>query len=247
MSRWKDAAARSLNRILNRFGLQISRYSATSLQAAFERLARRPVPVTTVIDIGASDGRWSEKIFRYYPNAFYLLIDANPVYEPALRAFKYRYPRSDYVLSAAGDKEGTVHFYASDPLGGAAVSEAVGGTIEVSMTTVDALVQYKALQPPFLIKLDTHGFEVPILAGAQATLPQASMIIMETYNFQFIPSIVKFYEMCVLMEERGFRPVDIIDPVYRPLDGAFWQCDLMFIRADREEFKSNLFQQTTKS
>lgn len=242
MSGWIDTPVRVLNRLLNRFGLQISRYSNTSVQAAFERLAQRPVPVRTVIDIGASDGRWSEKIIRYYPDSFYLLVDANAVHQPSLQQFKQRYPRSDYVIAAAGDKDGSTHFYASDPLGGVSAAQAVAGTIEVPMITVDTLVRQNGLQPPFLIKLDTHGFEVPILEGAQETLPQASMIVMETYNFQFMPNIVKFYQMCAYMEERGFRPVDIIDPVHRPLDGALWQCDLMFIRADRDEFKSNLYQ-----
>ena len=241
MSGWLDHSARILNRLLHRFGFQISRYSSTSLQAAFERLAQRPVAVQTVIDIGASDGRWAEKIIRYYPQAFYMLIDANTVYRPALNRFKQRYPHSDYVIAAAGDREGTTHFYATDPLGGAAFSEALPGTIEVPMTTIDALVSEKGLQPPFLIKLDTHGFEVPILQGAQATLPQVSLIVMETYNFQFLPGILNFYEMCAYMEGKGFRPVDIIDPVHRPLDGAFWQCDLMFIRANGDVFKSNFY------
>jgi FkbM family methyltransferase len=244
MSDWKDAPARFVNRLLNRFGLQISRYSDTSIQAAFERLARRPVPVNTVIDIGASDGRWSEKIFRYYPDAFYLLIDANAVYEPALQQFRHRYPYSDYVLAAAGDAEGFVHFYVSDALGGVAITETVPGTIEVPMTTVDTLVKQKGLQPPFLIKLDTHGFEVPILEGACDTLPQTSMVVMETYNFQFTSTNLRFYEMCTYMETRGFRPVDMIDPLHRPLDDALWQFDLMFIRADRDEFKNGLFQQS---
>jgi FkbM family methyltransferase len=242
MTGWKDSTARAINRILNRFGLQISHYSDTSLQAAFERLALRPVPVSTVIDIGASDGRWSEKIYRFYPSAFYLMIDANPIHEQALQRFKHRVPNSDYVLAAAGNEVGYISFLAADPLGGVAVPYSITGkTVQVPMTTVDMLVSKQALQPPFLIKLDTHGFEVPILEGAQATLSQTNMIVIETYNFEVAPGSLKFYEMCTYLEARGFRPIDIIDPMHRPHDGAFWQFDILFIRADREAFKVNLY------
>lgn len=241
MSDWFDVPAGAFNRLLNRFGLQISRYSNTSLQAAFERLARRPVAVNTVIDVGASDGRWSERILRYYPDAFYMLVDANAVHQPGLERFKKRHPRSDYVIAAAGDKDGVTYFYTSDPLGGVAVSYKVETTVEVPMICLDSLVKTKNLPPPYLIKLDTHGFEVPILEGARETLAQTGIVVMETYNFQISPNSLKFYEMCALMEIYGFRPVDLIDPLHRPLDGAFWQCDLMFTRADNDEFKTNLY------
>jgi FkbM family methyltransferase len=241
MPRRFDAPARALNRLLNRFGFQISRYSNTTLQAAFERLALRPVLVNTVLDVGASDGRWSEKIFRYYSDAFYMLVDANAVHRTALDHFKQKYPRSDYILAAAGNADGVTYFYTSDPLGGVATNYAGVGAVEVPMVSLDSLVTKRGLSPPFLIKLDTHGFEVQILEGARETLLQTNLIVMETYNFPITPDSLKFYEMCALMEKYGFRPIDIIDPMHRPLDGVFWQVDLMFTRDDSDVFKSNLF------
>jgi hypothetical protein len=38
------------------------------------------------------------------------------------------------------------------------------------VTTVDIEVAQRALLGPYLIKLDAHGFEVPILIGAQEAL-----------------------------------------------------------------------------
>ena len=62
------------------------------------------------------------------------------------------------------------------------------------------------LRPPFLIKLDTHGFEVPILKGAQETLQQTNLLVIETYNFQLQPTSLRFHEMCSYMEFGGFPP-----------------------------------------
>ena len=235
----KQNIAHRINQFLARFGLQLSRYSDLSLHGAFDRLSLRPVPVNTVIDIGASDGRWSERIYRYYPDAFYLLIDANPVYQQALEHFKQHIAKSDYVLAAAGNEEGRTHFYVGDALGGVVYEG--GDGFDVPMTSVDVQVEQRALQPPFLVKLDTHGFEVPILEGATKTLEQTNMVILETYNFQITPTSLRFHQMCAHMENLGFRPIDVIEPMHRAHDGAFWQFDLLFIRADRPEFQTNLF------
>lgn len=240
MSNWKIASVRLVNRLLKRFDLHISHSSDLSLEAAFERLARRPVEVNTIIDIGASDGRWSARVHRYYPDAFYFLVDANPVYEKPLDAFKRLYRKSDYLLAAAGNAEGSAQLYAADPLGGV-VLQGVEGTFEVPMTTVDVQVHTRALKPPFLLKLDTHGFEVPILEGAASTLEETSVVIMETYNFDVAPGSLKFYEMCSHMETLGFRCIDVIEPMHRSRDDAFWQFDLLFIRADRSEFQTLTF------
>ena len=42
--------------------------------------------------------------------------------------------------------------------------------------------------------------------------------------------------MVVLIEGLGFRCVDMIEPMWRSHDGAFWQVDFAFIRRDRKEF-----------
>lgn len=239
---WKTNAFRAINHVLNRFGLEISRYSDLSLQAAFERLAHRPVAIATVIDIGASDGRWSARVMRYYPQARYLLVEANAYFQPKLQEFVGRHQNASYVLIAAGPKEGVVNFHApADPLGGLASEQPVEHAFEVPMTTIDRLIVDHDLPAPYLIKLDTHGFEVPILNGALETLKRANMLIIEAYNFRFTPESITFYQLCQHLESLGFRPVDLIEPIHRPYDAALWQFDLVFIPADRPEFSINQF------
>ena len=97
------------------------------------------------------------------------------------------------------------------------------------------------MPPPFLIKLDTHGYELPILAGAARTLQQTEVLIVEVYNFPGSAPAVSFYEFCRLMAEKGFRCIDLLDPLYRPRDEALWQMDLVFLRESRPEFQYNEF------
>ena len=78
------------------------------------------------------------------------------------------------------------------------------------------------------MKLDTHGAEAAILAGAQVTLARSSAWIVETYNQQITPDCLLFWGLCSYMVTRGFRPIDLIDVLHRPFDGTLWQMDLFF-------------------
>jgi FkbM family methyltransferase len=199
--------------------------------------------VSSVIDVGASNGCWTEIARRYWPDARYLLVEAQrAAHERDLQALKQRVPRLDYVIAAAGDRRGSIHFDASDPFGGIASERPGAGRIEVPMTTLDAEVEHRSLPGPFAIKLDTHGFEVPILAGATKTLADTSLLVIEVYNFTINEGALRFPEMCRHLEGLGFRPVAMVDLMYRPADGLLWQFDCFFARADRPEFRLDRYQ-----
>ena len=197
--------------------------------------------VATVVDVGASNGCWTEMALRHWPEARYLLIEAQrDPHEPALRALQARRPQVDYVLAAAGGRLGTVHFDASDAFAGRASDAPVAGRdIVVPVTTIDHEVAARGLPGPYLVKLDTHGYEVEILRGAGRVLAEASLLVVEAYNFTLCEGALRFPELCAHLEPLGFRPVGLVDAMYRPKDGALWQLDLVFARADRPEFRSN--------
>jgi FkbM family methyltransferase len=180
---------------------------------------------------------------HYFPDAKYLLIEAQEAaHGAALERFKAAHRNVEYELCAAGACEGQIHFDASDPLGGlASTTSFPRNSILVPMTTIDTLVSRQGLNGPFLIKLDTHGFEVPILEGARQTMAQAAMLIIEAYNFTLCPGALRFYELCEFLEPRGFRCADIFDLMTRPGDRAFWQMDMVFLPSTHPVFGSNSY------
>lgn len=228
--------------ILHTLRLLGHEFESVSLSAAFERCKKRNVVIQTVIDVGASDGRWSIECSRYYPKASYFLIEAQKPHERDLIRLKRNRTNFDYIMAAAGDKEGEIYFDASELLGGIAGYKPFNkNCITVPLTTIDVQVAAHHLQPPFLIKLDTHGFELPILEGAMETLKRTELIVIEVYNFNFSEDNIRFPQMCQHIEELGFRCIDICDPLFRPVDKALWQFDLFFMPTHNSVFKTNQF------
>jgi FkbM family methyltransferase len=233
---------RTVRAYLNRRGLElVPAGGPLSLESALGR--RRDVAVETVIDVGASDGRWSARVMKRYPAAKYLLVEAQEAaHGEGLRRFRAAHTNVDYVLAAAGDRDGEIYFDTSMPFGGqASTTPYPENNLVVPMVRLDTLVQQRGLPGPFLVKLDTHGFEVPILEGARETLTRTAMLVIEAYNFTLCPGCLRFPELCAFLEARGFRCADLLEPMHRPGDGALWQMDLVFLPATHPIFKSNQY------
>lgn len=212
-----------------------------SLAAALSRCRRRIPQVGTLLDVGASNGSWSVFARRHFPEMDCFMIEAQKEHEPALLKLKRNCPSCDYLIAAAGDCDGLVHFQEGDLFGGIATHSPAGhGYRQVPMVALDSVVKDRLFSPPFLLKLDTHGFEVPILEGAQDTLNRTVLLVVEVYNFQLTPQSLRFHEIIAYLESRGFRCVDICDPLFRK-DGVLWQMDLFFMRTDAEAFNLNSY------
>lgn len=206
-----------------------------TMEGAISRCAGRGLLINSVIDVGASNGSWSIICMKHFPKAQYLLIEAQSPHEPGLIQFKKEFPNSDYILAAAADKEGSIFFLNNDLMGGVAShSPFQYHNIEVQSVTINSEIKKRNLPPPYLIKLDTHGFEIPILEGSSEYIKDTNLFIIETYNYSVTP---KYYEMCKYMEEKGFLTIEIADLHLREKDNSFWQMDTFFIPSNSKEFE----------
>lgn len=237
---YKLRARRALNRLLNPLGVHlVRRERAFEMDGLLARAAARGVAVGTWIDVGASDGSWSLSAHRHFPSAKFLLFEPLAERQAELAALK-RTRGFDCVAAAAGASTGTIAFSidaALDGSGVAAPGDATARTVPVE--TIDRAVAARGLTGPFGLKLDTHGHEIPVLEGAANVLKHANLLVIEAYNFPLGPGALRFHELCVWLEARGFRCCDLADPMRRPSDGALWQMDLAFAPASSPIFASN--------
>jgi FkbM family methyltransferase len=233
-----------INRRLETTGYRIARTAVADGQPTFasalRRLAARGTQFCTVIDVGASDGHWSRKLAAALPGQKnFVMIEAQTLHRDGLTRFQADFANTRTVLAAAGSQQGEIYFEANDPWGGVAAerpNNQTGNWIRVPMTTIDREVEASGFPGPYLIKLDTHGYEVPILDGAKQTLAKTEVLVIECYNLKIAASARRFPEFCLHLENLGFRCIDLFDPFYRPSDGTLWQMDLIFMRGDRPEF-----------
>jgi FkbM family methyltransferase len=217
-------------------------FQTTALDHALRRLQGHQIEISTLIDVGASNGSWSKTFARYFPGRHHLLVDANEVHVPALTKACQENPNWHYALAAVGGGNEELYFDASDPLGGHLSKHIHNERYRpYTSTTLDDLLEKQALPGPFLIKLDTHGVEIPILSGSTNVLKQTNALVIETYNFSLGEPAVPFWELCRHLFELGFRPLDVFDLLYREVDNAFWQFDLLFVRKDLPLFQDLRF------
>lgn len=222
---------------------EIKVFEAASTGRALERACKRGLSINTVIDIGASNGMWSEECMRYLPDANYYLIDANGYHVEALDNFCVLHKNARYVIAAAGTGEGECFFDNSDNFGGMASSIAFGkAKTKTKMVSADSIVAKFDLKAPYLLKLDTHGFEQSILKGAESVLKNAELVVIESYIFKLEgPETITFDELCHVMDSYGFRVGDFSEPMWREKDMMLWQWDLFFFKKNNVAFEGNSY------
>ena len=236
----------TMNRVFRLRGLELRGVPQTeadcSMDAALQRAGARLPKIGTVIDVGAAAGKWEERARPHFPEARFLMIEPLRERVPELEAIRAADAGVDFVNAVAGAEPGEVALHIAEDLDGSGVADAPGATTRiVEMTTIDREVAARNLPGPFFIKLDTHGYEVPILEGARATLAQTALLMIEVYNFQLTAGCLRFPQLCARMEELGFLPCDAVEPIRRPGDLALWQMDLVFARADSVIFSQKTY------
>ena len=212
-----------------------------SFRHAFQRITARGTSFNTVIDLGAAKGGWSAVARDFWPDAHYHLVEAKEYWRPELEKVVASTPNTSFTIAAVSDKPGKAYFPAdARPFGGHAFNSAQDHTevVEVPATTIDNEVRNQKLEPPFFIKMDTHGTELDILKGAQSTLSQTELLCIEMYNFS---GQRRFHELIGDLEGFGFRCVDIAEPLFRYLDACLWQIDVFLMPSTSEFFKNSQF------
>ena len=198
----------------------------------------------TIIDVGAAKGEWSLSIESFFPQADFLLFE--PLEERKIQLENLCKSKSSFhfVPYAAGNLNETVKFRISDDLDGSGVADE-GDTEKVQTFEVRSISSELSrfnLKGPYIVKLDTHGYELPILEGCADILTEVELFIIECYGFRLTKQSPLFYELCKYMDSIGFRLFDVIDFLRRPVDNAFWQCDAIFLRSDSKVFNYNTYQ-----
>jgi len=232
--RLKEAAKKE---IAQRFELPSMEWSLGNMR----RLGFRPAGV---VDIGAYKGEWTVMARGVFPEAPFLMLEAQESQRAILEQVKTQGGSSvDYQIALLGpeNREGVdFHQYDVAPTGASVLAAQAGAAarlVKCRMETLDTILDRAGFRRPELIKLDVQGYELEVLKGGSKALAAAEAIAMEVSLLELYKGNPLMHEVIPFMQERGFQCYDIPTLMRRPSDQTLWQVDMIFVKAGSPLFK----------
>lgn len=202
------------------------------MEARLINMRRAGFQCTGVIDGGANVGDWTKQFWKVFPKTPSIMVEPLPEMVEALSLLANSVAGSVVEISALGAEAGKVKFRSSDTNSGVVSSNenTTDKIIEVDVVTIDSILEKNSVKPN-LLKLDLQGFELEAMKGCRSLADSFEVVIAEVSVLR-IGDVPIFTEVDQFLEERNFRLYDVIPQYYRPLDGALWQCDAIYVRKD---------------
>ncbi len=182
-----------------------------------------------VVDVGAHTGAWTRMALPYFPAARFVMVEAQPEHEPALRTIASA--RVSYAMRLLGpDSKNEVAFV----LAGTGSSLYPENTsfpqqrTTLPMTTLDDVLQLGAGDRKIFLKIDVQGAELDVLAGASAALQRTEIILLEASLAEYNRGAPRIAEVIARLRELDFLLFDIWD--LRRIGPILAQTDLVFVR-----------------
>jgi FkbM family methyltransferase len=205
-----------------------------SQESALKKLKALDYAPKTALDIGAYEGKWATTFRHIFNDCNILMIEGQTGKEKYLKALAEKYHNIDYNIVLLGSAVQPVKFNIYETA--SSVLEENNNTNakveERCLDTLDNLVKGSIYSAPDFIKIDTQGYELEILKGAENSISNASAVLLEV-------SLLDIYKNCPLvndvmsfMAKHNFVLYDICSLMRRPLDGALYQSDFLFVRKD---------------
>jgi len=183
-----------------------------------------------ILDGGAYKGDWARLARQVWPEARLLMVEPQPNQAPVLRALCAPLAPAALVTAALGAAAGEARFFLQDS--NSRLDDHTQGTaVMVPVVTLANLLPAHGFGASSLLKLDLQGGEMAALDGADVWFGRCEALLLEVSWLRIgePPLIHEVFAACVA---RGYRPYDLWGHNHRPLDGALWQTDVLFVRQD---------------
>lgn len=194
----------------------------------------------TVVDVGVGFG--TLPLYEAFPESFHVLVEPLDEFEGHIKSILKNY-RGEHIRTAVGarEEEQQIHTEPTFPLRSSLQSRteltATGDSAEkrrVPVTTLDALLEKRAFEPPFGLKIDTEGFECQVIEGAPGFLRKTQFVIAEVSVSPRFEDGYTFAEFVELMDQNHFALYDILQ-VQRPHHSRILYMDAVFTNESLQE------------
>jgi FkbM family methyltransferase len=237
---------RFLKKVLKHFGIVAFKHSSrihVSEDESYRIIANligfsNPV----IIDGGAHLGGAAEAFAVLLPDATIHCFEPDPTLGRQIAAKFAGNPRVHVVQVALGNTPGKTKFninasrptnsllLASDVLEpGLKVLCQFVDQIEVDVTTIDDYCRSQGLPRLDILKLDLQGFDLFALQGAENTLKQVKVVLVEILFAEIYQGCGRFPDILDLMEKAGFVLYTLCGLQYGENSRLLW-ADAIFVR-----------------
>ena len=235
------------------FGLQIHRQQTNAqtdratMRGCLQQALQNGLKPETIIDVGAASG--TPALYEVFPKAKHILIEPLKEFVPHLDSLVSKLDKAEYIIAAAGTQPGDIVINVHPDLVGSSIyteeedSNVNGVERTVPVVEIDRFCQDKAIEGPYLIKVDTQGAELDVLMGAEKALQETEFVILEVSLFEFFKGGPQLFDCISFMKKRGFVVYDVFGLQYRLLDEAMSQVDIAFVK-EKGHFRKHQFYAT---
>lgn len=192
-----------------------------------------------IFDVGASNGSWSAKINEIFPTSKYYLFEPladYPEYHDKLQHNLKIFPNFELHKLALGDIVGETTMNIFPNLVGSTALEISNKEgreqKQVKVMALDNFIKVFEIPIPQVLKVDTQGFELSILKGAEKILPQVNILLLECWLFKgYGKNTPLLADIIQYLYKFGFVLFDLTD-CYRNPDGVLANQDCVFINTN---------------
>lgn len=207
------------------------------LEVFFENIKQMGFTPKHIIDVGANHGTWTRETLKYFPDAYYTLIEPQEWLKPSLQDILDANSKVSFNAVGAGDKSGSFMFTIVNRDDSCSFryteEEAKAGgfkQVEIPIVTLNEMVAKNTTLPfPDLVKIDAEGLDINVLEGASNLMGKTEVFLVEAALFckEFDNSLLKMVDY---MDNKGYTLFEITD-LNRPFQPqVLWLVELAFVK-----------------
>ena len=233
-----------INKIFNHFGYQITKSPFSKRQIKSGHFIwLQKFGIKTIIDIGANEGQFIDKISKILPDVN--IYSFEPLKDSFIKLEKKISDKKNITAFnfALGDeeKENIINRNEYSPSSSLLeltqlhrnafpITEKVREE-KIFVKILDRAAKDLELKKKVMMKIDVQGYELNVLRGAENTIKDVDIILIETSFYELYKNQPLFKEIYNFLSDRGFNYYGSLEQLYDERDGKILQADSVFIRS----------------
>ena len=213
------------------FNLSLTKYSSGLIPFLIKHKLAKEIRV--VYDVGAHNGSWTNQVSRILKSADFYLFEPNKNHNFQLEKTGFKYFND--VLS---DQKKTIEWFGVGGLGDSYFKESSQqfekvSPIEIVTNTLNSYVADFKLPIPQVLKIDTQGSELDIIAGSCNFISSVKYVLLECPLVEYNLGAPNIQKYLTSMLDLGFVPIDVTEVHY--MNDKAVQIDIAFINSSMKK------------